>query len=95
MEKRDTEIKIRTTKKEKIKIQKNAKRCGLSVTKYLINLANNYQPKEIPSDNFYSTCNYLRELLEIYEGETDENFNELLKEILSKLYSIYIESGEK
>lgn len=90
MEKRNKEIKIRATEKEKAMIQRNAKKCGLSVTKYLVNLASGYNPREIPSDNFYEVRSNLRELLDIYYGETDPYFCDLTKQIYSDLYHIYI-----
>lgn len=87
---RTEEIKIRATLKEKERIKNNAKKCGLSVTQHLIKLANGHTPDEIPSDNFYAVCNQLCELLEIYQGESDEYFTHLLKQILYDLYQIHL-----
>jgi hypothetical protein len=48
MRTRETHINIRTTPKEKSAFERNAKKCGLSLSEYLRKLANGYEPKTLP-----------------------------------------------
>ena len=48
MRKRKTHINIRTTDKEKERFERNAKKCGLSLSEYLRMLANGYEPRAMP-----------------------------------------------
>ncbi len=90
MEKRSEEIKFRVTKKEKEKIKRNAKKCGLSMSKYLVNLSLGYKPNEIPSDNFYSVCENLKYAITLYEVNENYSFANGTQTILKDLYEIYI-----
>ena len=45
MRKRETHISVRTTPQEKARFERNAKLCCLSLSEYLRQLANGYEPK--------------------------------------------------
>jgi len=48
MRTRETHINVRTTPKEKTRFERNAQRCGLSLSAYLRMLANGHDPKAVP-----------------------------------------------
>ena len=48
MRKRTKHIDIRLTPEEKSKIDNNAKKCGLSTSEYMRQLAHGYEPKPLP-----------------------------------------------
>lgn len=48
MRTRTTHINVRTTPEEKVRFEKNAKKCGLSLLAYLRTLANGHEPKALP-----------------------------------------------
>ena len=45
---RETHINVRTTPKEKSQFERNAKKCGLTLSAYLRMLASGYNPKAVP-----------------------------------------------
>ena len=62
-EKRPT-ITIRLDQPEKDKIERLAKRCGLSVTEYLILRGTGYEPKIVPYDAVFTLIKRLDELID-------------------------------
>jgi hypothetical protein len=50
--KRNAGINIRVTPEEKKKIERNARKCRLSVSEYLRQIAMKAEPKELPSERF-------------------------------------------
>ena len=62
-EKRPT-ITIRLDQPEKDKIERLAKRCGLSVTEYLILRGKGYEPKIVPYDAVFTLIKRLDELID-------------------------------
>ncbi|OJU17685.1 MAG: hypothetical protein BGN88_06120 [Clostridiales bacterium 43-6] len=85
-------INIRVTEQEKKRIERFAKKCGLSVSEYLRQLANGHTPNEIPSDNFFTVAHYLQMITEDFKGIDDEKFVTYVKGCVSDLYATYLNS---
>ena len=47
------QINIRVQPKEKEKIKNTAKRCGLTLSEYLVKRASGYEPRAVLPDDFY------------------------------------------
>ncbi|HPE96143.1 MAG TPA: hypothetical protein PLT66_08775 [Bacillota bacterium] len=74
-------INIRVTQAEKERIERNAKRCKLTVSEYLRQLANGYEPRELPNDNLYNLCRDIEFMKEEY-GMSNPEFAQYLAESL-------------
>lgn len=90
MRTRTVGIYIRVTEQEKKRIERFAKKCGLSVSEYLRQLANGHTPNEIPSDNFFTVAHYLQMITEDFKGRNDEKFVAYVKGCISDLYTTYL-----
>jgi len=80
-------INIRVTGAEKERIERNAKRCKLTVSEYLRQLANGYEPRELPNDKLYSLCRdieFMREEYSLY----DDKFARFLGDALDDIRKI-------
>lgn len=91
MRERTRGITIRVTDSEKKRMEKLAKMCGLSLSEYLRKLGSGHQPKEIPSDNFYTVARRLEELAPLQNEEVSRSIHSCLEE----LYSTYIYGKEE
>ena len=65
MKEKNSSIYTRVTPAEKQKIERTAKKCGLSASEYIRQRCLGYAPREIPPDTYYELCrklDYIREL---------------------------------
>lgn len=80
---------IRVSKKEKNLIERNAERCGLSVSEYLRQRALGYMPRAVLPEVFFSFNDKLDELCISCEGkitkDTEEKIIALIDEITAEL----------
>ena len=80
---------IRVSEKEKNLIERNAERCGLSVSEYLRQRALGYMPRAVLPEVFFSFNDKLDELCIAVEGkitaETEEKIVALIDEITAEL----------
>lgn len=80
---------IRVSEKEKNLIERNAERCGLSVSEYLRQRALGYMPRAVLPEMFFSFNDKLDELCIAVEGkitaETEEKIVALIDEITAEL----------
>ena len=53
MKKNDTRLQLRLSLKEKDKIERNARRCGMSVSRYVRQCCLGREPKDRPPDVFW------------------------------------------
>lgn len=67
--KRTTGINICVTPEEKKKYCRLAKRCRLSLSEYLRQLANGYTPKELPTESVDGLCDQIEILMEEYDHQ--------------------------
>lgn len=80
---------IRVSEKEKNMIERNAERCGLSVSEYLRQRALGYMPKAVLPEVFVSFNDKLDELCVVCEGkitaDTEAKIIALIDEITAEL----------
>lgn len=80
---------IRVSEKEKNLIERNAEKCGLSVSEYLRQRALGYMPRAALPEVFFSFNNKLDELCIACEGkitqDTEDRIISLIDEITSEL----------
>lgn len=65
--KRKLGINIRVTPEEKKKIERNARKCKLTVSEYLRQLAMNKEPKELPTEEMIQSLMRLRTVISAFE----------------------------
>lgn len=68
---RNLGINIRVTPYEKKKIERNAKKCRLTVSEYLRQLAMNQEPKELPSEDMIKSLMRLRTVISAFEKASE------------------------
>ena len=93
-EKRPT-ICIRLDKPEKDKIERLSKKCGLSVTEYLILRGTGYEPKPVPYDAVFELIKRLDDLIDRdISPEVNAEAEALLKDITNTLVYPVREEGD-
>ena len=82
---------IRVSEKEKNLIERNAERCGLTVSEYLRQRALGYMPRAVLPEVFFSFNDKLDALCVVCEGkisvDTEEKIISLIDEITAELKS--------
>lgn len=68
---RNLGINIRVTPQEKKKIERNAKKCRLTVSEYLRQLAMNKEPRELPSEELMQSLMRLNGVISAFEKNTE------------------------
>ena len=68
---RNLGINIRVTPQEKKKIARNAKKCRLTVSEYLRQLAINKEPKELPSEELMQSLMRLNSVTSAFEKNSE------------------------
>lgn len=80
---------IRVSEKEKLLIERNAEKCGLSVSEYLRQRALGYMPRAVLPEVFFSFSDKLDELCVVCEGkisaDTEAKIISLIDEITNEL----------
>ena len=93
---RNLGINIRVTPAEKKKIVRNAKKCKLTVSEYLRQIAMNVEPKELPSDEIVQSLLRLQAMISLFErysqSSTNENSIRIYREIADRLSRIQTET---
>ena len=93
-EKRPT-ICIRLEQSEKDRIERLAKKCGLSVTEYLILRGTGYEPKPVPYDAVFGLIKRLDGLIDRdISPEVNEEAETVLKDITASLIYPVREGGD-
>ena len=99
MKERKSQLKMRATEKEKIRIENKAKKCGLSVSEYLRKRALGYSPKTILPETFYEFTERLGNLYDALEKlnstELQEQVLKLIDDVYAKLLTLDKESEAK
>jgi len=76
---------VRVTPQEKIRIDRSAKGCGLTMSEYLRKRALGFEPKPIPPDSIYDFNSKLDDLYAVFEnrisGKTEEKLLSLIHDI--------------
>lgn len=93
---RNLGINIRVTPAEKKKIERNAKKCRLTVSEYLRKLAMNIEPKELPSKEIEESFLRINDVINDIEAMKTRSSELFLKDFLTgvsaKLLKIMIET---
>ena len=87
---RTTGINVRVTPEEKKRYARYARRCRLSLSEYLRQLANSYTPRELPTASVDWLCDQIEILMQEYDHE-DETFKAELSARLDDLRRLYYE----
>ena len=87
---RTTGINIRVTPEEKKRYVRLARRCRLSLSEYLRQVANGYTPRELPTESVDWLCDQIEILIREYDHE-DEAFKAELSARLDELRRFYYE----
>ena len=104
--KRKLGINIRVTPEEKKKIERNARKCKLTVSEYLRQLAMNKEPKELPTEEMIQSLLRLRTVVSAFEkaaegASTDNTRNyfrkyaELIRQIMTETLQLMTHSEPK
>ena len=84
--KNDPTISFRLDKRDKVKIQLKAKKCGLSVSEYIKQRALGYEPKSVPPDTLFLLLEKLGNLEDKSSSKKlNAEIEDLLKEITNTL----------
>ena len=93
---RNLGINIRVTPAEKKKIERNAKKCKLTVSEYLRQIAMNIEPKELPSDEIIQSIMRLQKEVSLFEryaqSSTNENNIRFYRNVADRLSRIQTET---
>ncbi len=95
--KRTTAIQVRVTEREKRKLERQAKRCGLSLSGYLRRVGAGKPAAVFPSQRFhalYQRVNFLRDNLTQPMERTAAQLDELAGEILTAYTSEGTDDGD-
>ncbi|MCL2857249.1 MAG: hypothetical protein FWE19_05965 [Oscillospiraceae bacterium] len=85
MRKRETHINVRTTPQEKSCFERNARKCGLSLSEYLRKLANGYEPQTAPPLEYAELIRLLTEIYNDFRESGDTMYTTLLAEVLLEM----------
>ena len=93
---RNLGINIRVTPQEKKKIERNAKKCKLTVSEYLRQLAMNIEPKELPSEEILRSIMRLQNLSARFsnysEASSSESSQKVYRNIANEIMQIQTET---
>ena len=90
MNERTKSIFVRVTLQEKIRIDRSAKSCGLSLSEYLRKRAFGYEPKPIPPDSFYDFNSKLDDLYVLCENRISSEIEERLLTVMDEIQRKFI-----
>ena len=94
--KRSVGINIRVTPEEKKKIERNARKCRLSVSEYLRQIAMKAEPKELPSEKIMQIIMRLQAEISLFErysrSAANENGSKFYGDIAERLKIILTET---
>jgi hypothetical protein len=88
MRNRSVGINVRVNEKEKKKLQKNAKKSGLTLSAYLRKTGLGQKIYEIPDENFYKVYTGIVELKNEFSAKYDE---EEIEEKITKIQSDFLD----
>lgn len=89
MDSRTTSIYTRVTPQEKQKMAHTAKRCGLSLSEYIRQRCLGYAPRELPSEDLFWLCEYLRDC----QANGTEQDAEFVRGMLNQIRELLILPG--
>ena len=78
MKKNDTRLQLRLSQKEKEKIERNAQRCGMSVSGYVRQCCLGREPKDRPPDVFWELLSELHSIATLLPKPEQERLSGLI-----------------
>lgn len=90
MRNRSKSIFVRVTDDEKRKIEKNAARCGLSVSEYIRRASIGKEVKSYPVDAFFSLRKSLEQIYTDFHDEMSKEAEQNLIDVLAELNKIFL-----
>jgi hypothetical protein len=85
MNERKLQVHYRAKVKEKMLLERNAKKCGLPQSEYLRQLVNGYQPKPLPPLDYRELKDRVTDLHMQYYEDGDAKYADLMVEILKDM----------
>ena len=85
MNEKNVQVHFRTTEKERMRLNRKTKRCGLSQSEYLRQLVNGYEPKELPPLDYHDLKDRVTDLHLRYYEDGETKYADLLVEILREM----------
>jgi hypothetical protein len=85
MKEKTCQIHFRATEKEKAQYERNAQKCGLSLSEYLRKLANGYEPKALPPLNYRKIYDLLLDVYLDWRSERDPRLANFLLDIIRQM----------
>jgi len=85
MRTRETHINVRTTPKEKSQFERNAKKCGLSLSAYLRMLANGHDPKAVPPLEYRKIYDLLTDVYVDWHSDGDKIAADYLLSVVKEM----------
>ena len=86
------QINIRVQPKEKEKIKNMAKRCGLTLSEYLVKRASGYEPRAVLPDAFYD---FYGELCKLSNSELSPETESKLLALIDEIHSELLLPGKE
>lgn len=78
MKKNDTRLQLRLSQKEKEKIERNAQRCGMSVSRYVRQCCLGREPRTRPPDVFWELLSELYSIATLLPITEQQRFSGLI-----------------
>jgi len=85
MRTRTTHINLRVTPQEKVKLERDAERCNLSLSEYLRRRGNDYEPQPAPTNEYFELTRLLTGIYNDFRTSGDAMYAELLADTLLEL----------
>ena len=85
MTERTKRLEVRLTPREQNKVERLAERCGLSISEYVRQRCLGYAPRELPTEDLYWLCDYLRDCADPSNEMERESTQALVDDIRTML----------
>jgi len=85
MRKRTIQIHLRATEQERLHYQRNAQKCGLSLSEYLRKLANGHEPQALPPLEYGELLGLLTEMYDEFRITGDITYAKYIVSVLRDL----------
>lgn len=85
MRKREIHINVRATPKEKAQFERNAKKCGLTMSGYLRMLANGYNPKAVPPLEYRKIYDLLTDIYVDWRSDGNKVYADYLLSVVKEM----------
>ena len=95
MRERTVHINLRVTDKEKAIINRNARKCGLSVSEFLRKLALGYIPKAMPSFEYQQLNQTLMALYSAFKENGSQESVDVIVSVVRNLEDVFLNTERR